>query len=83
MNKSIIVAVVSVVIATLLSVIYLYNHREAYAVINWGMAGFVYVGLQFFVAIVLRKSYVGKGLLIGSGIILLIGVSICSSGLVR
>ena len=82
MKMTILTALCSLILATLLSFIYFYFNKDQMAVIGWAIYGFGYVLIQLFVGFVVKATNknIGKGLLLGAALTLLIGFSVCTAG---
>ena len=82
MKKTILTALGSMLLATLLSYLYFYFNTDQMAVIGWAIYGAGYVLLQFFVGFIVKSTdkNIGRGLLLGAALILLIGFSVCTAG---
>lgn len=82
MDKTIYVALISIIPAALFSFLFFYNDRSQYAIIGYGIYGTAQFLVQLFVGAVLKsqRPKLGKGLMLGAGLIFLIGFGICTSG---
>jgi heme A synthase len=80
MKKTILTILISILVAAALSIIYFMTNKDSFAAIGWGIMGFIYIGLQLIagIALIRAKKPIGQGLIIGAGVILLIGFSVCT-----
>lgn len=80
MKKVVLTIIISVLLAAILSFIYFSVNKDSYAVLGWGIYGLIYITIQLVTGAALKYSgkKIGQGLIIGAGIILLIGFSVCS-----
>ena len=84
MNRTIFVAGLSVLLAALLSTIYLFYTKDdkEWRASSYGAWLLLYVLCQITAGAFFDNKPVGRGLMLGARLILVIGFSVCTSGLI-